>query len=63
MYVRNNITIYLEYMRRETIEPYPLHHLVARLLWIPAIIKMSTTDDYRVRYIFFFEKIIKAWLM
>ncbi|CAG2250016.1 unnamed protein product [Mytilus edulis] len=38
---------YKEYMQRETIEPYPLHHLVARLLWIPAIIKMSTTDDYR----------------
>ncbi|XP_052090314.1 uncharacterized protein LOC127726982 [Mytilus californianus] len=38
---------YKEYMRRETIEPYQLHHLVVRLLWIPVIEGMSTTDDYR----------------
>ncbi|CAC5384453.1 unnamed protein product [Mytilus coruscus] len=38
---------YKGYMRRETIEQYQLHHLMVRLLWIPVIERMSTTDDYR----------------
>ncbi|CAC5384456.1 unnamed protein product [Mytilus coruscus] len=38
---------YKEYLRREQIKPYPLHHLEVRGLWIPLIEEMLTTDDYR----------------
>ncbi|XP_052090430.1 helicase with zinc finger domain 2-like [Mytilus californianus] len=38
---------YKEYLRRETIEPYPLHHLEVSVLWIPVIEEMSATGDYR----------------
>ncbi|CAG2250003.1 unnamed protein product [Mytilus edulis] len=38
---------YQEYFRRETIEPYPLHYVEVRVLWVPVIEEISTTGDYR----------------